>query len=149
MKLSSEEIARFEADGYLFLPGRFSTEEAASLKAEADRIYTLDRQEVWRESTGVARTAFVPRLSATVVDPQTRQSLEKLALGPGEALAARGRLGEEEESPDASPASTVATRASRARSGSAPSTASSARGCRISPISNVASPRSSWNSRRG
>jgi ectoine hydroxylase len=42
----------------LFLPGRFSQEEAGLLKREAERVYALEREEVWRESSGVARTAF-------------------------------------------------------------------------------------------
>ena len=28
------------------------------LKAAADEVYAMDRKEVWRESSGVARTAF-------------------------------------------------------------------------------------------
>ena len=58
MKLSPEEIARFEETGYLFFPGRFSPAEAAVLLAEAKAVYALEREEVWRESSGVARTAF-------------------------------------------------------------------------------------------
>lgn len=58
MQLSAEELARFDEDGYLFFPGRFGPEEARVLKRAADRVYGLDREEVWRESSGVARTAF-------------------------------------------------------------------------------------------
>ena len=58
MKLSSEQIARFHDDGYLFLPKIFAAAEAGLLRAEAAKVYALDRQEVWRESSGVARTAF-------------------------------------------------------------------------------------------
>ncbi len=58
MRLSEQEIARFEEEGYLFFPGCFSPEEAALLKGEADAVYALEREEVWRESSGVARTAF-------------------------------------------------------------------------------------------
>jgi ectoine hydroxylase len=58
VQLSDQEIARFEEEGYLFLPGRFSQEEAGLLKREAERVYALEREEVWRESSGVARTAF-------------------------------------------------------------------------------------------
>ena len=46
-----------------------------------------------RERVGAPVTAFVPRLSATLVDPATRASLEKLDLDVTAALAARGRLG--------------------------------------------------------
>jgi ectoine hydroxylase len=58
VQLSDQEIARFEEEGYLFLPGHFSQEEAGLLKREAERVYALEREEVWRESSGVARTAF-------------------------------------------------------------------------------------------
>ena len=58
MKLTDEQLATFETEGYLFLPEVFSSAEAALLRAEADRVYALDREEVWRESSGVARTAF-------------------------------------------------------------------------------------------
>jgi len=58
VKLSAEELEQFDAEGYLFFPSRFSREETAVLKAAALEIYALERQEVWRESSGVARTAF-------------------------------------------------------------------------------------------
>ena len=58
MKLSAGEITRFNDQGYLFFPGCFDPEEARVLKRAADRVYGLQRQEVWRESSGVARTAF-------------------------------------------------------------------------------------------
>ncbi len=58
MKLTPEELARFDEEGYLFFPGRFTPEEAAVLKRAADEVYTLEREEVWRESSGAARTAF-------------------------------------------------------------------------------------------
>ena len=58
MKLTPEEIARFDEQGYLFFPSRFSAGEAAVLRHAADEVYAMDREEVWRESSGVARTAF-------------------------------------------------------------------------------------------
>ena len=58
MKLNPDEIARFDEQGYLFFPSRFPPAEAALLRAAADEVYALDREEVWRESSGVARTAF-------------------------------------------------------------------------------------------
>ncbi|MAO54884.1 MAG: proline hydroxylase [Rhodospirillaceae bacterium] len=58
MKLTNEELKRFDEDGYLFFPGKFTPEEAAMLKQEAEAVYALDREEVWRESNGIARTAF-------------------------------------------------------------------------------------------
>ncbi len=58
MKLSSEQIDRFRDQGYLFLPKVFTETEAGLLRAEAAKVYALDREEVWRESSGVPRTAF-------------------------------------------------------------------------------------------
>lgn len=58
MKLTQEQLDQFDRDGYLFLPNLFSAEEATFLKGEAEAIYQMDRKEVWREKSGVARTAF-------------------------------------------------------------------------------------------
>jgi len=58
MKLTPEQLEQFDREGYLFLPGLFTPEEAALLKEEAESIYQLDRDEVWREKSGIARTAF-------------------------------------------------------------------------------------------
>eukprot|EP00752_Nemacystus_decipiens_P000045 g45.t1 len=58
MKLSDADLARFEAEGFVFLPGLFSRDEAQMLMEEAQAIYAQDREEVWRESSGAARTAF-------------------------------------------------------------------------------------------
>jgi ectoine hydroxylase len=58
MKLTPEQLKQFDREGYLFLPGLFTPEEAALLKEEAENIYQLDRDEVWRETSGIARTAF-------------------------------------------------------------------------------------------
>ena len=58
MKLSDAQREEFDREGYLFWPGRFSRDEAALLNDEAHKVYALQRDEVWREKSGVARTAF-------------------------------------------------------------------------------------------
>ena len=58
MKLTEEQLKEFDETGYLFMPGKFTPEEADVLRAEAKTVYAADRKEVWRESSGVARTAF-------------------------------------------------------------------------------------------
>jgi len=58
MRLTPEQLEQFDREGYLFLPGLFSPQEAALLKEEAEKIYQMDREEVWREKSGIARTAF-------------------------------------------------------------------------------------------
>lgn len=58
MKLTESQKEEFDRKGYLFFPSLFSTEEAQLLADEAAQIFQTDRKEVWRESSGVARTAF-------------------------------------------------------------------------------------------
>jgi len=58
MRLTEEQLKSFDEDGYLFLPDCFTQEEVNLLLEEAEAIYASDREEVWRESSGVARTAF-------------------------------------------------------------------------------------------
>ena len=58
MKLTAEQLAAFDEDGYLFLPSCFSEDEIQVLREEAEEIYNSDRKEVWREETGAPRTAF-------------------------------------------------------------------------------------------
>ncbi|MEQ9642686.1 MAG: phytanoyl-CoA dioxygenase family protein [Alphaproteobacteria bacterium] len=58
MKLSQDQIGQFEREGYLFLPECFSADEAQVLRGAARDVFALDREEVWRETSGVARTAF-------------------------------------------------------------------------------------------
>ena len=58
MKLTSQQLREFDAQGYLFLPECFSRDAAAMLLAEAHRVFATDREEVWREDSGAARTAF-------------------------------------------------------------------------------------------
>ena len=58
MQLTDRQLSVFDKEGYLFLPECFSRAEAAMLLGEAHKIYAEDREEVWRETTGAARTAF-------------------------------------------------------------------------------------------
>ncbi len=58
MKLTEQQLADFDREGWLFLPEAFNAEEVALLRQEAETVYASQREEVWRESSGVARTAF-------------------------------------------------------------------------------------------
>jgi len=49
MKLTEQQLKEFDKEGYLFMPGMFSSEEAALLAEEAKSVYASDRKEVWRE----------------------------------------------------------------------------------------------------
>lgn len=60
--LTEDQIRQFHTEGYLFLPETFSVEEVACLRADAEAIYAQERPEVWRERSGVPRTAFAAHL---------------------------------------------------------------------------------------
>ncbi len=64
MQLTDAQITEFQEVGYLFLPEQFTHEEITPLRLEADRIFALDREEVWRETSGVARP-LLPGASET------------------------------------------------------------------------------------
>ncbi|AXK83302.1 proline hydroxylase [Pseudolabrys taiwanensis] len=68
MKLSAEQLATFDEQGYIFFPNCFSEDEIALLRAEADNILKLDRPEVWREKTGAPRTAFAAHTFSPVFE---------------------------------------------------------------------------------
>jgi ectoine hydroxylase len=56
--LNAEQRRQFDEEGWLFLPDCFSEEEIAPLRHEAEEIFRLPRQEIWREKSGAPRTAF-------------------------------------------------------------------------------------------
>jgi L-proline 4-hydroxylase len=58
MLLTPHQLAEFDNNGYLFFPNAFSQEETNVLKKAAVEVYAMQREEVWRESSGVTRTAF-------------------------------------------------------------------------------------------
>ena len=79
MLLTDEQRAEFDREGYLFLPQAFSEEEAALLRGEASRVFALQREEVWRESSGAARTAFAAQ---TYSEPFRRLGLHPRLVEP-------------------------------------------------------------------
>ena len=58
MQLNADQIHQFQEEGWLFLPEAFTPEEVAVLAQEAEAIYAANRPEIWREKSGVPRTAF-------------------------------------------------------------------------------------------
>ena len=58
MKLEQQQIEHFHSEGYLFIPDCFSATETSRLLEESYKVYAMDREEVVRENSGVARTAF-------------------------------------------------------------------------------------------
>ncbi len=79
MLLTDAQRADFDRDGYVFLPEVFSEAETAVLRAEAGRVFTLEREEVWRESSGAARTAFAAQ---TYSEPFRRLGLHPRLVEP-------------------------------------------------------------------
>jgi ectoine hydroxylase len=58
VELTDKQIQQFNEEGYIFIPSCFSTDEVKVLNDAASEIFMTDRKEVWRESSGIARTAF-------------------------------------------------------------------------------------------
>jgi ectoine hydroxylase len=63
MKLSKEQLERFDRDGYLFFPSLFKPEEIKVLNDEVPGLYAQRRAENVREKTGdVVRTNFAAHM---------------------------------------------------------------------------------------
>jgi ectoine hydroxylase len=58
MRLTEDDVARFHREGFLFFPEVFTPSEVAALAEQAVGIFDHERQEIWREKSGVPRTAF-------------------------------------------------------------------------------------------
>jgi ectoine hydroxylase len=58
MQLTDQQLKQFDEQGFLFMPSYFTPQEVKVLNDAAAEIYATERQEVWRESSGVPRTAF-------------------------------------------------------------------------------------------
>jgi ectoine hydroxylase len=59
MNLTTDQLAEFEREGFIALPGLFAPDEVALLRREADRVYAERRPEIVREKDGATpRTAF-------------------------------------------------------------------------------------------
>jgi ectoine hydroxylase len=84
MKLTPEQIERFERDGYLFFPGLFSAEEMAVLKAEVPSIYAQHRPEIIREKgSDAVRTVFAAHLMS---EGFAKLGRHPRMIGPAEQL---------------------------------------------------------------
>ncbi len=63
MKLTPEQLAQVDRDGYLFFPALFSAAEVKTLTDAVPHLYAQDRPENVREKTGgVVRTNFAAHL---------------------------------------------------------------------------------------
>ncbi len=79
MQLSRQQLSQFETEGFLFLPEVFSRDEVDLLRTASDEVFALKREEVWREASGVARTAFAAH---TYHDTFRRIGRHPRLLGP-------------------------------------------------------------------
>ena len=48
MRLTPQQVAQFERDGYLVFPGLFSRAEVAALRAETERLSRIEAVRVSR-----------------------------------------------------------------------------------------------------
>ena len=58
MKLTPEQLEHFRTEGYIFIPEAFTPEEVEVLREAAADVFAPERPEIWREKSGVPRTAF-------------------------------------------------------------------------------------------
>src|SRR5687768_1549522 len=58
MKLSAQQLAQFERDGFVIFPDLFSQAEIDALRAETARLSHIDAETVIRERTGGVRSIF-------------------------------------------------------------------------------------------
>jgi ectoine hydroxylase len=80
MKLSPEQLAAFDRDGYLFFPSLFSPEELRPLVDEVPRLYARDRVENVREKgSDAVRTNFAAHLYS---EPFARLARHPRMVGP-------------------------------------------------------------------
>ena len=88
MRLTDDQIETFDREGWLFFPEAFTGSEMTLLAEEAQKVFRSDRQEVWREKSGVARTAFAAQ---TYNEAFRRLAAHPRLVTPIEQLL-RGRL---------------------------------------------------------
>ncbi len=79
MQLNQRQVEDFDRDGYLLLPRLFSVAEVAALRADANRLSSLDTDGVQRERSGAVHSI----LHAHEIDGATRSaSLRALTRTP-------------------------------------------------------------------
>lgn len=84
MELTPEQLERFDREGYLFFPGRFTPEETQVLTDEVPRLYAMERPENIREKGSRAvRTNFAAHLYSA---PFARLARHPRMVGPVEQL---------------------------------------------------------------
>src|SRR5918999_441584 len=92
MKLSAQQLAQFERDGFLVFPGLFTPAEIAVLRAETARLAAIEADTVIRERTGGVRSIFrvheedgatrAPAFRALVRSPRVLEPTMQVLFGP-------------------------------------------------------------------
>ena len=83
MQLTDDQLKQFDELGYLMLPDVFDAQEMAAVTGDLPRIYAMERDEVWRESSGAVRTAFAAH---TYSEPFSLIGRHPRLIGPVEQL---------------------------------------------------------------
>ncbi len=84
MKLTTDQIARFERDGYLFFPGLFDRDEIAVLNAEVPALYARrEAYNVRERGRDAVRTNFAAHLYS---EPFARLARHPRMVGPVQDL---------------------------------------------------------------
>ena len=84
MELTEDQVARFETDGYFFMPGLFDAAEVDVLLGEVPGLYAEERKENVREQRGgVVRTNFAAH---TYNDVYARLSRHPRLIAPVKRL---------------------------------------------------------------
>jgi ectoine hydroxylase len=84
MKLTPDQLAQFDRDGYLFFPGHFSAEETKVLTDEVPRLY--GRREVYNvreKNSDAVRTNFAAHLYS---EPFAKLARHPRMVGPVQSL---------------------------------------------------------------
>lgn len=81
MQLTDAQLAAYDEQGFLTLPGLIRPEEIAALRADLGRVMGLNTAEITREKSGVVRTVF-----------RVHDSKSPTASPPFEALARLPRI---------------------------------------------------------
>jgi ectoine hydroxylase len=58
MVLTKQQLADYDRDGYLVIPDVFSAEEVSALRAEIERLKTMEYKTIFREREGAVRSIF-------------------------------------------------------------------------------------------
>ena len=113
MRLTDDQLAQFDRDGFLLFPDLFSADEVEILRADVARLATVEADHIFRERTGGVRTIF--RVHET--DGATRSTPSARSRGRRGCSSPRCRCSATRTSTSTTRRSTRRSR-SRAQSGS-------------------------------